>query len=414
MKKIYIEHLPIYVFSFIWCVTLSLFFLNPFDFPPISNYTWFVLICGISMVFIGFFSGKILSNDFNINIHSVYNNEKELHFPVNLISKLILIFTSFSLLGILLKTYIVMNAMGGFYEYIMMPSETRDFILQIGFGEGPVNPITYKIVSYMGSLIFACVVVGGTIYTFPKKKLISVYPLFVSLIYSIVEFKRSSFVANYIYWLISAFVFIYYQPLKIQKKNIKSLFKQLIAFTIILVVFSLSILLMRYYYYTTSFKNVLINSFYFYIAGNIWFLDKFLSTDPELLYGLSLFRSIVSWFSRFGLMEKSKVLMHHYGFYTIKSVSMNTFTYIRVLYEDFGLIGVVFISYIWGIISYLVMKLYLNRFTFVRVGLVAIIVFTLIWSFYGFNLVYITSYIWRIIQLALLDFYLLILKIKEI
>jgi len=76
------------------------------------------------------------------------------------------------------------------------------------------------------------------------------------------------------------------------------------------------------------------------------------------------------------LIEKSTLLSPHYEFYRLYDVVGNTFTYIRIPYEDFGLIGVIIFSYFWGMVGFFILKKYLDRFSLVRVYLSALIIYS--------------------------------------
>jgi hypothetical protein len=119
-----------------------------------------------------------------------------------------------------------------------------------------------------------------------------------------------------------------------------------------------------------------------------------------------MFRSIVSWLRAFGLLEKSSIIGPHYEFYPIYNTHMNTFTFIRIPYEDFKFIGLVIISYFWGFFSFIAMRFYLNKFTFIRLGIAATVTFYLFWSFYHFNWTDLTALIYRLALLSAVDIYL--------
>ena len=406
MRKSFVEFLPIYVLTFIWLLTFSLYFWNPFHLPDIRTFTWVVLLTGISMIYIGYFSGIALSSGFSFQIKVTVPNRSDFPFPVKSLKRLLFIFSTISLIGVLGRIYIVMEEIGGIEKFILDPAFTRQFIIQVKTGEESVNLFAFKIFSYMRSFMFACIVVGGILYTIPKCKLISIYPLIVAFIAAVLDFQRGTFIGHYIHWLISAFIFVYYQPKFFQKRAFRSILRQIIYFIIIFALFSLFVLLLRFFFKNPTNLILIVNSFYFYISGNIWILDKYLVLDPQPLYGLSNFRTIVSWFSALGLADKSSVLPPHYEFYPIYNTAMNTFTFVRIIYEDFKFPGIVFISYLWGMFTFISVKAFVRRFSFVRVGIVVIMTFSFFWSFYTFNLIYITLNIVRLAQLAVLDYFI--------
>jgi len=406
MRKSWVLYLPIYAFTFIWALTFFLYYLNPFNLPPLRTYTWVVLLSGITMVYAGFLSGKFLSQGFKFEIVSFVSTREHFPFAVEPLKKLLFYFTTISLIGILGRSFLVIQAMGGIEEYIINPTYTRNFIIQVDTRQVEVNIILLKLFSYMSSFTFACVIVGGVLYTIPKSKLIGIYPLLVSVIAAVINFQRGEFIRNYIFWLICAFIFSYYLPKYFQRKNLYSIFRQIIYFLVIFVIFSLFILLLRFFFASQGNITFIINSFYFYIVGNLWTLDQYLLTDPQPLYGLSIFRSFASWFSALQLVDKSSVLALHNEFFPIYNTAMNTFTFIRIPYDDFRFPGVLVISYFLGIIAFSSMKAFVKKFSFFRLGLAALLTNLLLWSFYNLEIGALTLYVIRFIELFLLDFFL--------
>lgn len=397
---------PIYVLTLVWSLTFLLFFLNPFQFSPLKPYTWFVLLTSLSLIYIGFFTSKLLSQGFRFVIAEKLSQRNDFPFLILELKPILFILTVISFAGIIGKNVLIFKAIGGIDELIKNPAFTRHFIIGVEQGDIAINVFAYKIFSYMGSLVFICTLLGGLLYTIPKSKIVSIFPLFVSFIAAVFSLQRAAFIQNYLYWLISAFIFIYYQPVANQKKAINTILRQLLYFVIIFLIFSLFILVLRFLFAKPEKFLLIFNSFYLYIVGNIVLLDKYLVFEHQPLYGLSIFRSIVSWFATFGLAEKSSILPTHYEFYPIYNTIGNTFSFIRPLYDDFKLPGLLLISYLWGLFSFISINAYLRKFTFVRLGIASIFIYSLLWSFYGFAFIHITSTIWRLFLLLLLDLYM--------
>lgn len=397
-------YLPIQLFTMVWIVTIGLFILNPFNIPDIKFQTWFIIILGLLMIYTGFFTSSLLSGKSSIikKKYQVFSFEY-----IQILKRVLFVLTTLGLIGIIGKIYLILNAFGGIHEFISRPGEARYFIFDVELGKTTVNPLLYKLFSYFGSLIFITTILGGVLYTFPKSKLISIYPLFVSFIAALYTLTRGAFIQNYIFWLIAAFLSVYYHKQSYQRKAFKIVIRQGFYFVLIFFLFSLFILILRFFYTDPESFSIIFNSFYFYIAGNIVALDKYIMTWPDPLYGISIFRSIINWFYKFGLAETNQIMPLHYEFYYIcKDTTSNTFTYIRVLYEDFNIYGVIILSYIWGFLSFIGMKFYIKEFSLLRLGLASMVVFSLFWSFYGFFWIHITHVIWRLILFGLIGYYI--------
>ena len=202
------------------------------------------------------------------------------------------------------------------------------------------------------------------------------------------------FIKQYVIWIISSFLIIYYYPSKLQKEAVRSFVKRIIWFIIFSVTFLFVVVFIRSLFNPLANLEKLYNSFYFYIAGNIYWLDIYLSFDKAALMGASIFRSFIKFFVLFGLVEPGSYLAPNYEFYRLYDTMGNTYTYLRVPYEDFKLLGVMFISYLWGMLGYFAMRVYLNRFSFIRFGFAGLVILSFFWSFYGFNLIHITAWIY--------------------
>ena len=88
IRKDIIRYSPVTVLTITWVITLFLYFLNPFNLPTIRSYTWFVLLTGISMIYLGFFTARLL----NFKIEFVVKSEVKDEFPFSIekIRKLVL------------------------------------------------------------------------------------------------------------------------------------------------------------------------------------------------------------------------------------------------------------------------------------------------------------------------------------
>jgi hypothetical protein len=91
-----------------------------------------------------------------------------------------------------------------------------------------------------------------------------------------------------------------------------------------------------------------LESIYRYVSGNIVALDNFIMSDFELKNGIVIFDSFIKWFMRFGILSSENIARVEYKFVDVGSSTMITYSYIRILYEDFGILGLLSFSYIWG------------------------------------------------------------------
>ena len=396
---------PISVFTSIWFVTIALYVLNPFQLDPIRTYTWFVILLGLSMVYLGFITSKLLGEGFTLS----FEREPIDDYPFDIvkIKKYIIIFTTISLIGKVAADYLIFKEIGNIELYLVNPRFVREFIKETQIGNTSVNLLLYKLFNYMGSLLPITIILAGAIVNIKKNRLVSIYPLSVALFQSVATLQRVYFIKQYVIWIISSFLIIYYYPSKLQKEAVRSFVKRIIWFIIFSVTFLFVVVFIRSLFNPLANLEKLYNSFYFYIAGNIYWLDIYLSFDKAALMGASIFRSFIKFFVLFGLVEPGSYLAPNYEFYRLYDTMGNTYTYLRVPYEDFKLLGVMFISYLWGMLGYFAMRVYLNRFSFIRFGFAGLVILSFFWSFYGFNLIHITAWIWKLLLLAIFNYLLL-------
>lgn len=401
MNRSLLIYTPLLVFSLIWGVTFSLYLLNPFQLKPINGYTWLVVISGLSMVLLGFISAKLLSE--GITITQPINKNHEFPFDLTGIKKFILIATTISLLGKIGTTYLIAKEVGGIDTFFVTPGFVRNFIKDTQYGNTSVSLFQYKMLSYVGSLLPINIILAGVISNLRKSWFYSLYPLTVAAFASVMTLQRVYFIKQYVIWLICSFIIIYFYPSLKQKEALKIFVKRVVYFLLISIIFLFLVVFLRSIFDPGAKLEKLYNSFYFYIVGNIYWLDIYLSYDNLTLMGASIFRSFIKWLVLFGVLDKESIIAPHYEFYRLYNTMGNTFTYIRVPYEDFKLIGVIVISYFWGMLSFFCIKEYIKKFTFVRLGFSALLILSLFWSFYGFNLIHITAWIWQLMLLSIID-----------
>ena len=145
-------------------------------------------------------------------------------------------------------------------------------------------------------------------------------------------------------------------------------------------------------------------SIYSYFAGPLVALNQFLIEDNSWTMGASMFRGLIKWLVRFYIFDESAVLDFYYSFKHIgKSYYLNTFTYIRPFFEDFGVFGLLIFSYSFGMtVSFFYQKV-LNNFSYVKLNLAGLMVFSLIMSFYNFTLFNIASILYSIAIIKMLE-----------
>ena len=137
-----------------------------------------------------------------------------------------------------------------------------------------------------------------------------------------------------------------------------------------------------------------LSSIYTYIAGNIVALDKFLINFFDFNWGASTFRSFLKWFARFGLFNPEDVQGTHNEFVNIGPFGLNTYTYLRPFYEDFGVYSVLLYSYLWGALSALSIEKIIEKFSLLRLHIATFIFFSIFMSFFNFAFINVTLFLY--------------------
>jgi len=391
---------PALVLTITWLITLFLYFINPFNLEEIRAYTWFVMLSGLACIYLGFFTAKLLADRFVLE-PTVFSTETY-PFDVDKLRTLLIILTILSFIGVVVKMYMFVQQVPSLDMFLTNSREVRKIFIRVESGEG-INVPLYKFFSHMASLGGLSIIIAGTLSNIKKNTIITIMPLFVSAIYSVMTLQRVYFIKHYVLWLASAFLFVYFFPRAMQKLAFKKFLKKIFFAVFIAGFFLLFVLIIRALFDLGVTTDKVINSFYFYIAGNVFLLDKYLMIDQSYFLGTSLFRSFAAWFVGFGLVEEGALIAPHYEFYKIYNTFGNTFSYIRIPYEDFGIIGVIIVSYIWGWVGYYSTRILLKQFSFLKLGFSAMVLLSFFWSFYGFAWTHLTAILLMFFQLWLVD-----------
>ena len=368
--------------------------------------TLLIILSGLFAIIAGYLTPKFLDEGIGIKKPSI--KISEFPFDISTLKKVLFVLILISFIGQAGKMYLFVQQLQDVTSYFLQPNFVRKEFIRAEMGELAINMPLFKLFSHMGSLNPATVIIGGVLAALPLKRsrFLSVLPLIIAALYSIALLQRVYFVKQYFIWMIASFLIIYFIPDEVKNKAKKLLIKRLLTFFITVAFFLLFVLILRSFFVLGSDLTKLLNSFYFYLAGPIFLLDKYLVADLPHYYGMSMFRSFISWFAAFGLVEKSALIQQHYEFYRIYNTIGNVFSYIRVPYEDYGIYGVIILSYIWGWFSYYVIAKFLNGFSFLRIGLSAFIILSLFWTFYGYAFTQIIDILLMVFQLYIVDIFL--------
>ncbi|MEX0929106.1 MAG: O-antigen polymerase, partial [Balneolales bacterium] len=290
-------------------------------------------------------------------------------------------------------------------KYVSSPLEVRNTITGIQQNPLVAPPLAYRLGNYMMSVGFVGSILGGILITGTTwKKYMGLLPLVAALIPAILYFSRYVFVNSITFWWL-AFLFtsFFYR-----RERTKKLLIRLFVTSVAVLAFTLSF---SYFIFSArnamwgDFQDAFFETLYVYFAGNIAAFDVFLFEDTALYYGQQTFRTIITWLARLNIWNPGSVHSVHQPFVVISSTqAINTYTFVQTFYGDFGITGTLFLSGLWGAGTRYAVYKYMQKFSFIRLGFVLVMSFSLIMSFYGFYLSNLTTIVFWLVVLYLSDY----------
>ncbi|MFO8054357.1 MAG: O-antigen polymerase [Bacteroidales bacterium] len=404
-KKFYI-HFPIFILLAEWVIVLYLHYNNPYHFIVMSSDTLMIVFLGLMFIVLGYY----LVNSFYLYRDNLLpGDRKEVTIDEAFLGKFIIVFTLLSFLGFLLVALEIAKVTNNFSMYFENPFFVRERIVSMQQGEiAVIDSFRYKIGAYLCSFMYPMSSLGGMLAGMRSKwKYISILPLLLMVAYSVLNMNRFGLIAAMGLWFFS----LIYYGMFVRKKRRKALSVKTSVYLLMGILF-----ISTFFYLIISlraFSDVNLayyakRSVYSYISGSGAAFEKFTFDHHPLLYGASSFRSVVKWFARLGLMDSGLVMGAHNKFYNISHgmpMNLNTYTFVKSPYEDFGLIGVAVICLSWGMAARYILEKCIRQFSIWRLFLVALMILSFLMSFYEFFFQSITMFAYWLIILYLVEKY---------
>jgi oligosaccharide repeat unit polymerase len=154
-------------------------------------------------------------------------------------------------------------------------------------------------------------------------------------------------------------------------------------------------------------EEYIIKTGYLYVTGGVSAFDQFLLDDFNYAYGQSSLRSFFKWLARVGIWPDDNLFVVHEPFIKVTpSIEINTYTYAKSFFEDFGIYGVLVGSFIYAAITKLIMVHSLKRFSFFYIMLAVTMIFSLLMTFYSFYFHSVTTIIYRLLVVLAIQYVL--------
>ena len=382
---------PIFVFKIIWFFVVLLYLFSPYPFHSISIETWIIILLSFLVVLIGYYTQYFFDSHRKAEIYSPYRSENilridqkklELTLTISLFLVSIGIFGDLFYLSYLISSYGLDPSNIFWYRFFM-----TSFVAQSTEWD-----IIHSLLNYLILLNNLVVILSGIYYCFEGKKKVLIYgPILLALIYSIFTLQRNTLISNLVYWFGSIFFISFFLATRKQNLYLKKLLKIIFIFVFFMSLIIFLIIIIRFNIdlggrFSEKLVELGIQNIYSYLPGNIVALDHYLKSDISFKNGAFFLRDVLKWISRIGLVEAEMVPLRYMEFTNVGSTNMNTYTYIRIFYDDFGVIGLLIMSYIWGFLGSFIVTQYFKKFRLYRLILVVLIFFSFFISFFTFSL----------------------------
>ena len=392
-KRLYVTF-PIAILVLEWILVFYLHFNNPYHFITISKGTFSIIMLGLICLLMGYLTAHSFylngKNDMPDVSQKIYVDQRALGIFVLIISGIVL-------LGLLISVQEIAKATNGFKLYFTNPFQARVRIVMLQEGSiQNISKLNFKFGSYLTSLMFPLSILGGiAIAQKSRWRFTGLFPLILVIIYSLLYLNRFGLITSLGLWF---FTLIYYS-IYLPENERKTLLKKIALYAVLAIVFVslfFYLILSIRAFYISDIGYYIKRSFYAYFAGSPAAFEKLLNEPQPLMYGASSFRSVVKWFGRLGLVETGQYLGAHNAFKNISlgsPMTMNTFTFVKTLYEDFGILGVAFITTIWGALARYFIEKGFQKFSLLNLFIIAVFVLSFLMTFYEFFFQGITMFI---------------------
>lgn len=375
-------HIPMFLFWGIWTVILFLYQFSKSQFFPIRPYTFIILYSSLLATTAGYYWPLLFSKKKEQLFSKLYDISIDYDKLCVLFIILFVLVSAFSAYYIKVLT----DERGGLVRYFANPVLSR--MLVVNISKFKKWDLLLSLSTYGVNLNKLLLLLTGVLYSSSKlrHKLLSILPLLVGIILSLVTFSRYSLISTILIWIFSIILFSFWLETRRRKRILKEVLLLVLIFSGLFLFISYVILSLRLFTKTDQeILSIFMKQLNYYLVGNVVSLDIFLHGNYNLLFGASVFRSVLKWIARLGFIEKDIVLGTHYEFVRIgASQFSNTYSYLRVFIEDFGVIGQAFFSLLWGGVSFELIKWQFKKFGVIRLYLGTIVMTSFFMSFFGF------------------------------
>lgn len=391
LDKLLYLNTPMILFVLVWLLVYLMYGMSLYDIDKLHGYTWILLLSSNITIVLGFYI-CYHSHGFNQKYYDTQARQMLYCDDKKLVYLIVLLF-GLSMISTVMNTYLRAQEVGGIYEYFINPMQARGITIEKSREAKFETRYIESVLAIFKNFNYVGIILSGVLFASSRRyRIISLLPILYAFIGSLSTFGRFFLITNTFLWFCSVFYVSAHLPEEDKKRNFRLLLKILIFIAVIILLYFTFIvvfrtkIMMKYSAKTGRIVELLGQHIYSYFVGNIAMLDFYLLGNIQYYYGASIFMNLIRWFNALGLYEDPRILhfFYYYDFIKTRYLLMNTYTYVRYLYSDFGEPGLILFSFIWGLLSYKALIAYLKKFTLARLYLISLVSYSLFISFFFF------------------------------
>uniref|UniRef100_A0A7V2ZLF9 Oligosaccharide repeat unit polymerase n=2 Tax=Ignavibacterium album TaxID=591197 RepID=A0A7V2ZLF9_9BACT len=398
------NHISLY--SFVWFIIVFLFDQRLIRYNPISISTWLIIILAYLSFLLGVLTAYTAAKMNNEEKIFLINNEDYFNScwfrdDAKLLMKLVVVLGIIGILVAVQNWYVLLKKFGNVQTVLLNASLVYKMRVQRTI-EGQIP--------YLFTLSYVAVFFAAVYSAFKNKiTLVTIIPFLGVILKEMSQSARAG-ILNAVLLFISTFLI--FRFFKSEKKRQKLSNKNLMLGTIILVALVIvSVTLVKITRVTnekikgasTQLNKLETNAFvsptiYLYFSGHIGTLDKVLKAEERSKLPaektLTMFYSTIA---KFDLVKRPKD--HDKGYFI--PVWINTGTFLREIYSDYGIIGTLLVPYLLGLLTTIYWFRFMRTGNFIDLVILAHLYVVIGFSFVIFS-VRLATWVFPIILLPII------------
>ena len=289
------------------------------------------------------------------------------------------------LLGLYRVAIIASHFGNSFFELILHPNLLRlQLVLYIEASLSRISVIPI-LISFTSSFFAIGFVLLGVYLYVAKGTAKYVYLaafLFVTLTIGLTNLSRAEVTVNILYLVLAYGLMVASSGGKSRRDVVFDLLLPLASVVVLFAAIDLLLGKSSAYGHTDRLRGALF-SFYWYLAAPLAAFNEFISTfEGPYHLGQSMFYPFYKWLHRFGLVPATD--FSFYGDKVFLPFMANVYTYLRNIYEDFGMLGIAVMPYALGWGTCALRPRACRHFHFLNLYVVLLVL--ILFSFYNYAL----------------------------